>query len=74
MRVLTIEGSIKNGRIELSSVFGRRKFGQANLFSDSGRNLPGIFLKNIIQKAVKINQIKIIVYDSINEVIELWIS
>ncbi|MGI8884744.1 MAG: XisH family protein [Pyrinomonadaceae bacterium] len=32
------------------------------------------FLKNIIQKAVKINQIKIIVYDSINEVIELWIS
>jgi hypothetical protein len=32
------------------------------------------FLKNIIQKAVKINQIKIIVYDSVNEVIELWIS
>lgn len=32
------------------------------------------FQKNIIRKAVDVNQIKIIVYDSVNEVIELWIS
>lgn len=32
------------------------------------------FQKNIIQKAVNINRIKIIVYDSVSEVIELWIN
>lgn len=32
------------------------------------------FQKEIIREAVEINQIKIIVYDSLNEVIELWIK
>lgn len=32
------------------------------------------FQKNIIQESIKINGIKIIVYDSISEVIDLWIN
>lgn len=32
------------------------------------------FVKNIIQESVKINEIKIIVYDSLGEVIDLWIN
>lgn len=32
------------------------------------------FQKDIIQKSVKINELKIIVYDSLNEEIDLWIN
>ncbi len=32
------------------------------------------FQKDIIQKAVKINELKIIVYDSLSEEIDLWIN
>lgn len=32
------------------------------------------FTKNIIQESIKINGIRIIVYDSISEVIDVWIS